>query len=186
MSCAPNSLEKTASKMSQTISDILKVWNIASDDITPISTKGNWHWKVRRGRESFIVRRYRRGQSDASIRYELAILDRLRGHGWPVAPALQDPVRHSGFTFALFPLLPGRSHERETVERARQRGRLLGELHQELTGMRDVGQRPGWTTAVEISDPVNVDLTDKIARYRESVTNRLRVAGASSFPVTVV
>jgi len=171
--------------MSQTISDILKLWNIASDEITPISTKGNWHWKVRRGQENFIVRRYRRGQSDSSIRYELAVLDRLRGHGWPVAAALDHVVCHSGFTFALFPLLHGRPHEQETPQRARQRGRLLGELHQELNGIRDVGQRPGWATAVEISDPVNIDVTGKFARYRESVANRLRVAGASSFPVTV-
>src|SRR5260370_16505245 len=135
MSCAPNSLEKTASKMSQTISDILKLWNIAPDGITPISTKGNWHWRVRRGREGFIVRRYRRGQSDASIRYELAILDRLRGHGWPVAAALDHVVCHSGFTFAFFPLLHGRPHERKTAQRAHQHARPLPELHPALTRM---------------------------------------------------
>src|SRR5258708_35685376 len=142
--------------MSQAISDILKIWNIASDEITPINTKGNWHWKVRRGQESFIIRRYRRGQSDASIRYELAILDRLRGHGWPVAAALEHVVCHSGLTFALFPLLHGRPHEREAAERARQRVRLLGEFHQELNGIRDVGQPPGWPTVAQISDSVNI------------------------------
>lgn len=172
--------------MSHTISEILKFWNIASDDITPISTRGNWHWRVRRGGDAFVVRRYRRGQSDASIGYELAILDRLCGHGWPVAAALDSVVCHSGFTFALFPFLPGRPHEGETVQQARQRGRLLGELRHELNGMTDVGQRPGWTTAVEISNPGNSDLPGTIARYRESVTSRLLTAGAASFPVTVV
>ncbi len=97
--------------MPQTISDIFELWNIASDGITPISTKGNWLWRARRGRDGFIVRRYRRGESDASIRYELDILDRLRDNGWPVAAAVDDLACHSGFTFAAFPLLPGRPHE---------------------------------------------------------------------------
>lgn len=186
MSGAPSSLDTRDYEMSVRISEILKFWRIASDDITPISTKGNWHWRVRRGGDGFVVRRYRRQQSDASIRYELAILDRLRIKGWPVAAALDDVVFHSGFTFALFPLLFGHPHERETARQARQRGRLLGKLHRELNSMTDAGQRPGWTTAVEISNPVKSALTGTIARYRESVTNRLRAAGATSFPVTIV
>jgi len=104
----------------------------------------------------------------------------------PVAAAIDDVVSHSGFTFALFPLLPGSMYQQETAQQARQRGRLLGELRQELNAMGDIGQRPGWTTAVDISNPVNNDLTCTIARYRDSVTNRFRATGASSFPVMIV
>src|SRR5262249_50307832 len=114
------------------------------------------------------------------------ILQRLGGRGWPVAAAIGDVACHSGFTFALFPLLPGCTHKEQTVQQARQRGRLLAELHQELNVMRDVGQRPGWTTALEMSNRVKGELTGTIAHYRESVANRLRTAGASSFRMTIV
>jgi len=59
-------------------------------------------------------------------------------------------------------------------------------LHQELNSMTDAGQRPGWTTAIEIPNAVNSDLAGTIARYRGSVSNRLRAAGAISFPVSIV
>jgi Ser/Thr protein kinase RdoA (MazF antagonist) len=129
---------------------------------------------------------YRPGQSEASIRYELNILHRLHAQDWPVAAAFGEPVCHSGRIFALFPRLPGRPHETETAKQARHRGRLLAKLHRELESMRDLGQRPGWTTAVEIAKPIKGELTGAIARYREAVTNRLRASGASSFPMMVV
>jgi Ser/Thr protein kinase RdoA (MazF antagonist) len=183
----------TSSDIAAVIPDVLKSWNIVSDHITPISTKGNCHWRVQSGAGRFVLRKYRAGQSAATIRYELDILQRLRDRGWPVAPAIEDPVCHSGFMFALFPLLPGCPHERELIEQARIRGRILAELHAELGLLSNAGQRPAWVKADEISSsametppPDDSDSARTIAHHLECVPKRLCEAGASSFPVSVV
>src|SRR5436305_8321928 len=100
--------------VSELIPSVLSSWAIVPDDVSPISTNGNYHWRVRRGRDLFVLRMYRRGQSDSSIQYELDILNRLWSRGWPVAAAVGDTVLHSGFVFALFPLLPGSPQEAAT------------------------------------------------------------------------
>src|SRR5215510_8482918 len=115
------------------VQNVLKAWNIVPDEIFPISANGNCHWKVLGAREAFVVRMYRRGQSNSSIQYELDILDRLYRRGWPVATALDETVVESGQVFALFPWLPGRSNKDETSEQMRCRGRILAELHGELS-----------------------------------------------------
>jgi len=111
------------------IPDVLRSWNIAPDDVALISASGNSHWRVRYRRDDFVLRVYRRGQSEPSIRYELDILKRLRSLGWPVAAAVEETVLHAGFVFALFPLLLGCPRQEETSEHALCRGRILGELH---------------------------------------------------------
>src|SRR5438094_918595 len=110
--CARMNPERTS--VAELIPIVLRSWDIVADDISPISANGNCHWRVRRGRDGFVLRMYRRGQSDSSIRYELDILKRVHSRGWPVAVAVGDTVLHSGFVFALFPLLPGCPREGET------------------------------------------------------------------------
>jgi Ser/Thr protein kinase RdoA (MazF antagonist) len=171
---------------------VLRSWNIAPDDVAPISTRGNCHWRVRRGREDFVLRMYRRGQSEPSIRYELGILERLRSRGWPVAAAVDDMVLHSGFVFALFPLLPGCPYQGETAGQKRDRGRILAELHRELSAITNVGQRSGWQRGDEVVQGIEARgvrgnaMHRTIAIHLERVRNRLLAAGASSFPVTVI
>jgi Ser/Thr protein kinase RdoA (MazF antagonist) len=179
-------------KITELIPNVLRSWNIAPDDVAPISTNGNAHWRVRRGRDDFVLRMYRRGQSESSIRYELDILNRLRSKGWPVAAAVDETVLHSGFVFALFPLLPGCPHQGETAEHRRSRGRILGELHRELSAVTHVGQRTGWQRADEVVQGIEArrlcgsDMHRTIAFHLERVRDRLVAAGASSFPVAVI
>jgi Ser/Thr protein kinase RdoA (MazF antagonist) len=174
------------------ILDVLKSWTIVPDDVAPISTHGNCHWTVRRGRDRFILRMYCRGQSGSSIRYELDILKRLHSRGWPVAPAVDEPVLRSGFVFALFPLLPGHPHQEETDKQMRCRGRILAELHRELSTVTDVGQRTGWQRSDEVAYSIEAqrlpgtNTARTIALLLERVRNRLHAAGASSFPMTVI
>src|SRR5919199_1554079 len=129
------------------VQNVLRFWNIVPDDISPISTSGNCHWKGQCAKDAFVLRMYRRGQSNSSIRYELDILNRLHRRGWPVATALDETVVQSGFVFALFPFLPGRSNKEETPEQMRCRGRILAGLHSELKTALEVGQRTGWERA---------------------------------------
>jgi Ser/Thr protein kinase RdoA (MazF antagonist) len=119
-------------RISRNLVQNLKLWNIVPDDISPISTSGNRHWRVQCARDAFVLRMYRRGQSTSSIPYELDILNRLHRRGWPVAAALDETVVQSGLVFALFPFLPGRSNKDETPEQMRCRGRILAGLHSEL------------------------------------------------------
>jgi Ser/Thr protein kinase RdoA (MazF antagonist) len=178
--------------VAELIPNVLSSWDIVPDDVSPISANGNCHWRVRRGRDGFVLRMYRRGQSDSSIQYELDILNRLRHRGWPVAAAVGDTVEHSGFVFALFPLLPGSPHEAETAGQRRRRGRILAELHLELSAMTDMRQRSGWKRADEVAHSIEADrlrpsaTAHTIALHLERVRDRLDAAGASSFPVTVI
>jgi Ser/Thr protein kinase RdoA (MazF antagonist) len=136
--------------------NVLKMWDVVPDDVSPIGTNGNWHWKVRRGGDRFVVRIYRRERSDTSIQYELDVLERLRAKGWPVAAAADKPVSQSGLIFALFPFLPGRPHLEENDDRRRCRGRILGELHRELSAMAGIGQRTGWQRADEVAQGIEL------------------------------
>ena len=174
------------------IPHVLSSWDIVPDDVSPISGNGNCHWRVRRGRYGFVLRMYRHGQSDLSIRYELDILNRLRSRGWSVAAAVGGTVLHSGFVFALFPLLPGSPHQGETADQRRGRGRILAELHRELSGMTDMGQRSGWKRADEVAHSIEADrlcpsvTARTIALHLQRVRDRLDTTGASSFPVSVI
>ncbi len=174
------------------VQNVLKSWDIVPDDISPISTSGNCHWKVQCARDAFVLRMYRRGQSDSSIGYELDILNRLRRRGWPVAAALDETVVQSGLVFALFPFLPGRSNKDETPEQMRCRGRILAGLHSELKTFLAVGQRTGWERADEIAGTAEVDILHtsdtarQIAGHLDRVRSRLDAVHPSSFPVTVI
>jgi len=171
---------------------VLKLWNIVPDDISPISVSGNRHWRVQCVTDAFVLRMYRRGQSNSSIRYELDILNRLHGRGWPVAAALDQTVEQSGLVFALFPFLPGRSNKEETPEQKRCRGRILAGLHGELKTFLELGQRTGWERADEVAGTCEVDILHAgdtartIASHLDRVRRRLDAVHASSFPKTVI
>ncbi len=202
--CAANRL--LPMRMNKTITPdlvqkVLGMWNIAPDHVSLIKAKGNTHWRVQRGREAFILRMYRRGQTGSSIRYELNILRRLHDRGWPVAADVDGVVWREDSAFVLFPLLPGHSHVPENDQRRRQRGRILAELHCELGALTGLGQRSGWRQVDEVvmegerrpdqgrERTLNMrrpDLFRSVVRYLEGVRDRLCAAGASHLPVTVV
>ena len=183
------------------VQKVLGMWNIAPDHVSLIKAKGNTHWRVQHGREAFVLRMYRRGQTGSSIRYELDILRRLHDRGWPVAAAVDGVVWRDGSAFVLFPLLPGHPHTPENDQRRRRRGRILAELHCELGALACLGQRSGWRRvdevvmederrldqgserALNISSP---ELFRSAVRHLEGVRDRLEAAGASHLPVTVV
>ena len=183
------------------VQKVLGMWNIAPDHVSLIKAKGNTHWRVQRGREDFILRMYRRGQTGSSIRYELDILRRLHDRGWPVAADVDGVVWREGSAFVLFPLLPGHPHLPENDQRRRQRGRILAELHCELSALTGLGQRSGWRRgdeAVLESERLcdqgrertlnlsRLDLFHSVVRHLEGVRDRLCAAGVSHLPVTVV
>jgi Ser/Thr protein kinase RdoA (MazF antagonist) len=179
----------------------LKMWNVKPDHVSLINARGNTHWRVQRGRETFVLRMYGPRQTGSSIQYELDILRRLRDRGSPVAAAVDGMAQYDGSAFVLFPLLPGRPHLRESKRQRRQRGRILAELHHELGALAGLGQRIGWRQADEVVAEgesrighwrscaiclTRPDLVDGIARHFEGVHSRLCAAGASRFPATVV
>ncbi len=183
------------------IKKILGTWKVAPDHVSLIKARGNTHWRVQRGRETFVLRMYGRRQTALSIKYELDILQRLHDRSSPVAAAVDGVAQYDGSAFVLFPLLPGRPHLRESERQRRQRGRILAELHHELGALAGLGQRIGWRQADEVvaegerrsgrwrSCAIGMtrpDLVDTIARHFEGVHSRLCAAGASRFPVTVV
>jgi homoserine kinase type II len=174
------------------VPNVLRSWDIVPDEVSPISANGNHHWRVRRGRDSFVLRMYGRGQTESAIRFELDILQWLRDRGWPVAAAVGDIAVESGLAFVLFPLLSGYSRESETFEQQRCRGRILGELHRELSAVTNVGQRSGWQRTDEAVQPATPrrlgggDLVLRFTQHLERVADRLRSTGASILPITVV
>src|SRR5215813_2580072 len=174
------------------VENVLRSWKIVADDISPISTSGNFHWRVTCAGEAFVLRMYRRGRSSSSILCEIEILDRLHRRGWPIATALYETVVQSGRVFALFPFLPGRSNQDETPEQMRCRGRILAELHSELKTAVGVGQRTGWERTDEVARTAELDILHTsdtaraIARHLERVQSRLDTVHASSFPITVI
>jgi len=183
------------------VQKVLGMWNIAPDHVSLIKAKGNTHWRVQLGREAFVLRMYRRGQTGSSIKYELDILRRLHDRGWPVAAAVDDVVWREGSAFVLFPLLPGHPHMPENDQRRRQRGRILAELHCELGALAGLGQRSGWRQVDEVvmederrrdqgcERTLNIsrpDLFRSVVRHLEGVRDRLWAVGASHLPVTVV
>jgi Ser/Thr protein kinase RdoA (MazF antagonist) len=78
------------------IPNVLKSWGIIPDDVSSISAKGNHHWRVRRGRDGFVLRMYRPGQTTSAIQFELVVLQALRSRGWPVAAAVEELIVDSG------------------------------------------------------------------------------------------
>jgi Ser/Thr protein kinase RdoA (MazF antagonist) len=129
---------------------LLREWRLTPDQVRRVAGGSNAHWLIRRGAEAFVLRRYRPGQTGPSIAYEIDVLCHLRSRGWPVAVPIDDVIWHQGSAFALFRRLPGRTLSREGDRQRRRRGRILAELHADLAGVADIGQRAGWQRADEI------------------------------------
>ena len=136
--------------------------------ITPVDYLGGRHkqsWLVESGHTRLVARRYPE-QPFPDIAYELQVLARLDGDGWPVPAAVEEPVEVDGRTWCLSKFLPGTSRTAEGPEDRRGRGRLLAKLHEATTPLiEEMGQRRGFGLSDEvIGDP---ELVGVIRKYEE-------------------
>ena len=115
--------------------------------------RANEHWVVGEGERRCVLRAYAPAVWD-DIPYELTVLRRLRGMGWPVAEAVAEPLQHGGRTWCLFRWLPGACRPQGAAAEERARGRLLAELHAVTAQLEDLGQRRGFQSAAGmVRDP---------------------------------
>ena len=103
------------------------------------------------------------------IAYELEVLTRLDGDGWPVPAAVEEPIEVDGQTWCLFKFLPGTCRTTNQPEDRRARGHLLAQLHEATTPLVKMGQRRGFGLADEvIGDPELVGLIQGYEKLRPS------------------
>lgn len=121
--------------------------------VAPLGGRLNQHWLVERRGRRLVLRRW--SQSRDEIDYELRLLAAVAALGWPVAPAVEEPVELAGYWWSLSPFLPGEPFPAEDpITEQRNRGRLLAELHAGLTQLNGFGQRGSWRRCEEIlGDP---------------------------------
>ncbi len=138
-------------------------------DITPVDYLGGRHkqsWLVEYGRSRFVLRRYPEDPFP-DIVYELEVLSRLNGDGWPVPVATEDPMEVDGRTWCLSKFLPGTSRTVEGPDDRRKRGRLLAEMHEATTPLAEMGQRRGFVLSNElIGDPELVGVIREYEKLR--------------------
>ena len=183
-----------------TLRKVLWLWDVEADRIDLIQARSNVHWMVaaRRGAD-LVLRRYRGDQSAASIDYEFDVLHHLAARGRPVAAPLGPAVLYAGSWFALFPRLSGAPKSDENASDLHTRGRLLAEVHHDLSLVPQWGQRHGWQRADEVvhdaADPrrwhrgvdgIPSAILNRVVDEFDGVSARLRRARADTFPVGVV
>ena len=93
-------------------------------------------------------------QQFPDIAYELEVLARLDGDGWPVPAVIEEPIEVDGRIWYLSKFLPGTCRTTNGPEDRRERGHLLAELHEATGRLARMGQRRGFSLADEvIGDP---------------------------------
>ena len=120
--------------------------------------RANRHWLVGRRGEAMVLRRWSSPPDD--IAYELHLMARLAGLGWPVARHLDGPLPADGHVWSLLSFLPGAPPSQDDPEvEGRARGRLLARLHADTAQITDLGQRGGWRRCEEIVADGSLDAT---------------------------
>jgi Ser/Thr protein kinase RdoA (MazF antagonist) len=118
------------------------------DRLRLVSRSVNDHWRVTAGTGRWVLRRYGTTQDDQSADWEERLVQGLGALGWPVAVPQAAHVDERGRRWALLPVLPGRTMPRQVRRWHGERGRLLAEMHRDLSALgRD--QRPGWRAHVD-------------------------------------
>lgn len=123
--------------------------------LAPLGGRLNQHWLVESGHTRFVLRRWSPDWA-ATSDYELRLLARLGDLGWPVAYAVEEPIEWEGHTWSLSVFLPGEpTSEKYSVAEQRERGRLLGHFHSDLSHLYEFGQRGTWRRCEQIlADPI--------------------------------
>jgi len=137
-------------------------WGIAPREY--LGGRINEHWLVESGGSRLVLRGYANEQF-ADIHYELVVLRRLEGLGWPVPVAVRELLHCEGRMWGLFTWLPGAPRLTNGVAEERARGRLLAALHDSTALIVDMGQRKGCGLAEEVvGDPELLPLIEDYAR----------------------
>ncbi|HVM10807.1 MAG TPA: phosphotransferase [Acidimicrobiales bacterium] len=167
-----------------------------------VQDKGSAHWVVREGDGAYtILRRYRDGETAASVEWETTVLRHLEDRGWPVATPLTGPIEVGGRWWAAFRRLPGRRQEWDRNDpRHRWRGELLARLHRDLADIASgIGQRDGHHRADEAAEitPEHVALLARLRRldrpravamerHARQIAEGVSFLHAHRFPMTIV
>ncbi len=171
----------------------------------PLGGNANMHWLVERDGSTVVLRRYGPWRGSAEITYEIDVMNRLKERGWPVPEVLAGPVAVGRHQWCLFTRLPG-FHPRprnpsSVIAEQRARGRLLAELHADLTDLSNLGQREGWVRREEVlnerpdgpsleqllreHEPMFPEEVRVLRGYAEQVRERLSQIGAEKLSVIV-
>lgn len=139
--------------------------------IAHLSTQTNQHWLAELEGKRVILRRFG-SKSICDINYELSVLEKIADLGWPVAPAISEPVEIDGYIWCLFPFLEGEppsNHDQRAEQRTR--GRLLAQFHADLAKLGSIGQRENWRRCEEILKDQRLDriLSENASLYQEEV-----------------
>ncbi len=134
--------------------DVLDLFGIRV--IQPLGGRLNQHWLVHGQGEQLVLRRW--DKSECDIEFELRLLKDIAAMGWPVAPAVGEPVESGGWIWSLFPFLAGSPPSLEDpIAEQRARGRLMAEFHVALAQLGDHGQRKGWRRCEAILGDMDLD-----------------------------
>jgi Ser/Thr protein kinase RdoA (MazF antagonist) len=142
--------------------------------VAPLGGRLNQHWLVEARGERLVLRRW--AQSADDIDYELRLVAQVAALGWPVAPALDAPIKLDGHFWSLAPFLRGDPPSVEDpIAEQRARGRLLAEFHAGLARLRGFGQRGTWRRCEQIlGDPALDRLLSDHERTRPEEIRILR------------
>lgn len=117
--------------------------------VTLLGGRLNQHWLVDRRGEPLVLRRWAAAPND--LEYEMKLLERVAGLGWPVAPVLERCADATGREWSLSAFLSGQpASDKNSPREQRVRGRLLAEFHASLESLADLGQREGWRRCEDI------------------------------------
>lgn len=138
--------------------------------VAPLGGRQNRHWWVETGKQRLVLRRWYSSATD--IDYELRLLTRIAALGWPVAPAISEPLESGGYFWSLFPFLPGDPnplHGSPAEQRAR--GRLLAEFHADMASLHGFGQRGTWRRCEQILEDQTTEqmLKDNEQKHPEEI-----------------
>jgi Ser/Thr protein kinase RdoA (MazF antagonist) len=127
--------------------DVVRAFGVEPDTIRRIHARANIHWRVRAGREVYVLRRYAAAPLVAeSAAWEQALVDDLAALGWPVARSTAPPRQLGDGHWLLMHHLAGREIGRARTGSATYRrvGAILARLHLDIERMPRRPQRPGW------------------------------------------
>nr|WP_285891261.1 aminoglycoside phosphotransferase family protein [Paenibacillus pasadenensis] len=117
----------------------------------------NQHWLVNFRGEQLVLRRWWLN-SAPDIDYELRLLTSIAKLGWPVAPAVNEPIELSSYFWCLFPYLSGDPPPVENrMMEQRTRGELLAKFHTSLAQLTGFEQRENWRRCEEILGDLTLD-----------------------------
>ncbi len=132
---------------------ILDAMGISASRIRLIAHRQNTHWIVESPGQRVVLRQYAAYRSRGDVGWELHVLEHLHRRGWPVPTPVAPSVEAGDSIWCAFRYMAGRAPTPRSVAgvraEQRHRGRLLAQLHADMAGLVDIGQREGWRRADE-------------------------------------